>query len=73
MQIRKFREAMDFGRFTNRVAYAAEPAKLPEPVQGAKWREDASFRPEEIPANSELARVIDHAREHGFATLERDV
>jgi hypothetical protein len=70
--IRKFNEALDFGRFSNRVCYASDPEDLPEPITGAVWQEDTSFREDEAVASDPgIARIMDHARQEGFAIVYR--
>jgi len=72
MTIRKFNEALDYGRFSNRTCYATDPDELPEPLEGAKWQEDESFREDEALANDpRLGRVFDQVRQSGFAVVTR--
>lgn len=60
MTIRRFNEALGYGRFSNRTCYAADPDNLPEPLAGAEWKEDTSFREDEAIANDpRLGRVFD--------------
>jgi hypothetical protein len=70
--IRRFVETLDYGRATNRVCYAEDPAALPEPVNNADWREDNSFHERDAAASdAKLAPVVEHARKHGFAMVTR--
>ncbi len=70
--MRKFWEGMDFGRVTNVVAYAEDPANLPEPSTGAVWREDEKFSERTaLEDDPDLARIFDRARTQGYATLKR--
>jgi hypothetical protein len=72
MRIRKFVEDLGYGRTTNRVGYALDPANLPEPFSGTEWREDTSFdEGEAITGDPSIFRVFDVVREKGFATVDR--
>lgn len=70
--MRKFLEGLDFGRVTNQVAYAEDPANLPEPMPGARWREDEKFNERSaLDDDPELARVFERARTRGCAIVKR--
>ena len=72
--MRKFYEALPFGRKTNLVAFTLDPDKLPKPIPGAEWKEDTSFREQEVLSNDpSFKRILDAARKNGFATLERSI
>jgi hypothetical protein len=73
-RIRKFVEALDFGRITNRVACAADVSALPAATKGAQWREDPSFDEQlEVSQHPDFRRVLEHSRKNGFATVDRKI
>jgi len=71
MKIRKFVEDLGYGRVSNRVAYALDESNLPEPVAGAKWREDKDFNESESAENHGFHRVLEAARRNGVAVVEK--
>jgi hypothetical protein len=73
-RIRKFVEALDYGRVTNRVAYAADVSILPATIKDAQWREYPSFNEQvEVAQHADFNRVLEHVRQNGFATVERKI
>jgi hypothetical protein len=74
MKIRKFWEALDYGRTSNRVGYATEVGNLPSPSPGSEWEEDLKFD-EKVAVSNEprLQQVMDAVRNEGSATVLRIV
>jgi hypothetical protein len=70
MKLRKFREDIGYGRFSNRVGYVLDSSKLPNPTEGSQWREDPGF--DEAAAvfeSSQFQRVIDAVRQTGIVIV----
>jgi hypothetical protein len=42
-KLRRFYEAMPFGRRTDRLAYVTRIAAMPDAVDGSEWKEDAAL------------------------------
>jgi hypothetical protein len=69
-RLSKFVEVMDYGRQTNRVAYAMEPSALPTPAPGSEWRKVENFNAgDEILENPGLKQIYKTALEKGCATV----
>jgi hypothetical protein len=65
-RLRKYIEAMAYGRKANRTAYAMQMAALPDPIPGSEWREDTSFSAaEELLREPKLKTVFKAALESG--------
>jgi hypothetical protein len=72
MKIRKFWEGLDYGRVSNRVGYAIDPAKLPSPLPGSEWREDKKCDERAaVSDDSSFQRVIGVVHRDGFATVDK--
>jgi hypothetical protein len=72
VKVRKFWEGLDFGRVSNRIAYAIDPNNLPEPMPGAVWKEDIKFDERTaISDDPSLQQVMDTVRRSGFAIVDR--
>ena len=74
MKIRKFLEGLDYGRVSNRIGYAIDPARLPSPASDSEWREDKKF--DERTAVSDdpsFQQVIDAVHRDSFATVEKRI
>ena len=42
-RLRKYFEALPYGKRTGRVAYVIDPSTMPKPSTGAEWAEEKSF------------------------------
>lgn len=72
MKLRKFREDLGFGRFTNFVGYAFDASKLPEPLAGTEWREDTTFDERIVTSDDrDFRRVVNAVHRDGYATVKR--
>lgn len=70
--IKKYNEALPFGRVTNVVGYAVDPNKLPDPMPGAEWKEDISFHESEaLVHDPSIKQVFEVVREKGATTVTR--
>ncbi|MGY3584443.1 hypothetical protein ACVIGB_006498 [Bradyrhizobium sp. USDA 4341] len=72
-RLQKFIEQGAYGEGPGRIAYALDPAKLPEPNAGFEWRAVSDFRPgEAIFADKSLKSVFERALKTGIAVVSRD-
>ena len=72
-RLQKFVERGDYGEGPGRTAYALDPAKLPDPTAGFKWRVVDDFKPgEAILVNQGLKSVFQRALEDGVALVSSD-
>jgi hypothetical protein len=74
MKIRKFREDLGYGRFSNRVAYVVDSNLLPPSLPNSRWTEDFAFD-ERVQAADEPSfhRVLEAVRQSGLAIVERQI
>jgi hypothetical protein len=71
-RLRKFIEAMAYGRETNRTAYVMHLEALPEPMPGSAWQEDTTFSvADELLSDPGLKTVFKAALESGCEIVTR--
>lgn len=72
MPLRRFYEALPFGRRTDRAAYVTSIVKMPDATHGSEWKEDEAFNAAEaILADPGLKTVYSAAIKDGCAILDR--
>jgi hypothetical protein len=70
--IRKFIEALDYGRVGNRSCYVERTSALPPSRPGSHWREDVLFdEARELARSTNFERVVQAARSGGYVLVER--
>jgi hypothetical protein len=69
-KLRKYFEALPYGKRTGRVAYAIKLRTLPKAIAGAEWSEDKSFNAaQEILARPSLKTIFKAALQQGCALM----
>ena len=71
-KLRRFYEAIPFGRRTDRAAYVTSIAAMPDAVDGSEWKEDAAFNAAEAILNDpDLKQIYSAAIKDGCAIVDR--